>query len=156
MILLKNSTSGASFSYDEEGRTPLRVTVKPAAASQNFDTITYNCDGVKPIRRSHDAREKVGRAVPRFRGRESRLHPQEHSQKKKPACAASGGISAGPGYDESRDTGCLDNKLTPGEEALKVEDTSIQNEDRFENWRKRSQILDAWARKSEPQRPAPR
>jgi len=46
VIFSKNSTSWGSFSYDEK-EDALRVTVKPAA-DQNFDTLTYTFDDVKP------------------------------------------------------------------------------------------------------------
>jgi len=38
------------------------------------------------------------------------------------------------------------------EEALKWEDTSIQNEERFENLETKSRILDAWAAKLTPRK----
>jgi len=51
------------------------------------------------------------------------------------------------GYDEAAQW-CLDNNYNL-EEALKWEETSIQNEDRFENWETKSRILDAMGKKDE-------
>jgi len=51
------------------------------------------------------------------------------------------------GFDEAAQW-CLDNNYNL-EEALKWEETSIQNEDRFENWETKSRILDAMGRKDE-------
>src|SRR5258708_21494971 len=51
------------------------------------------------------------------------------------------------GYDEAANW-CLDNNYNL-EEALKWEDTSIQNEDRFENLETKSRILDAMGKKDE-------
>jgi tetratricopeptide (TPR) repeat protein len=51
------------------------------------------------------------------------------------------------GYDEAAQW-CLDNNYNL-EEALKWEDTSIQNEARFENWETKSRILDALGKKEE-------
>jgi len=57
-----------------------------------------------------------------------------------------GGFTWG-GYDEAAQW-CLDNNYNL-EEALKWEETSIQNEDRFENWETKSRILDAMGKKDE-------
>src|SRR5260370_42102018 len=57
-----------------------------------------------------------------------------------------GGISLA-GYDEAAQW-CLDNNYNL-EDALKWEETSIQNEDRFENWETKSRILEAMGRKEE-------
>ncbi len=51
------------------------------------------------------------------------------------------------GFDEAAQW-CLDNNYNL-EEALKWEDTSIQNEERFENLETKSRILDAMGRKEE-------
>jgi tetratricopeptide (TPR) repeat protein len=51
------------------------------------------------------------------------------------------------GYDEAANW-CLDNNYNL-EEALKWEDTSLQNEDRFENLETKSRILDAMGKKDE-------
>jgi len=64
-----------------------------------------------------------------------------------------GGFTWG-GYDEAAQW-CLDNNYNL-EEALKWEDTSIQNEERFENLETKSRILDALGRKKNPPRCFPR
>jgi len=51
------------------------------------------------------------------------------------------------GYDEAAQW-CLDNNYEL-EQALKWEDTSIQNEDRFENWEIKSRIYDAMGKRDE-------
>src|ERR1700760_128977 len=51
------------------------------------------------------------------------------------------------GYDEAANW-CLDNNYNL-DEALTWEDTSIQNEDRFENWETKSRILAAMGKKDE-------
>jgi tetratricopeptide (TPR) repeat protein len=51
------------------------------------------------------------------------------------------------GYDEAAQW-CLDNNYNL-EQALKWEDTSIQNEDRFENWETKSRIYAAMVRKED-------
>jgi tetratricopeptide (TPR) repeat protein len=51
------------------------------------------------------------------------------------------------GYDEAAQW-CLDNNYEL-EQALKWEDTSIQNEDRFDNWETKSRILEAMGKKEE-------
>src|SRR5260370_12908774 len=57
-----------------------------------------------------------------------------------------GGISLA-GYDEAAQW-CLDNNYNL-EDALKWEETSIQNEDRFDNWETKSRILEAMVKKEE-------
>jgi len=54
------------------------------------------------------------------------------------------------GYDEAAQW-CLDNNYEL-EQGLKWEDTSIQNEDRFENWQTKSRILAALGRKDDSDR----
>jgi tetratricopeptide (TPR) repeat protein len=51
------------------------------------------------------------------------------------------------GYDEAANW-CLDNNYEL-EQAMKWEDTSIQNEERFENWETKSRILDAMGKKDD-------
>ena len=140
IIFSKNSTSWGSFSYDEK-EDALRVTVKPAA-DQAFDTLTYTFDDVKPDSAAATLRwEKL--AVP-FRVSVDvkavtlkSIHNQLRSV---------GGFTWA-GYDEAANW-CLDNNYNL-EEALKWEDTSIQNEDRFENLETKSRILDAMGKKDE-------
>jgi hypothetical protein len=140
IIFSKNSTSWGSFSYDEK-EDALRVTVKPAA-DQNFDTLTYTFDDVKPDSAVATLRwEKL--AVP-FR---VSVDVKAVTLKSIRNQLRSVGGFTWAGYDEAANW-CLDNNYNL-EEALKWEDTSIQNEDRFENLETKSRILDAMGKKDE-------
>ncbi len=140
VIFSKNSTSWGSFSYDEK-EDALRVTVKPAT-DQNFDTLTYTFDDVKPDSAFATMRwEKV--AVP-FR---VSVDVKAVTLKSIRNQLRSVGGFSWAGYDEAANW-CLDNNYN-FEEALKWEDTSIQNEDRFENLETKSRILDAMGKKDE-------
>jgi hypothetical protein len=140
IIFSKNSTSWGSFSYDEK-EDALRVTTKPHAA-ESFEVLTYVFDDVKPdsavatlrweklavpIHISVDVKAVVLRSI-------------------KNDLRNVGGFTWA-GYDEAANW-CLDNNYNL-EEALKWEDTSIQNEDRFENWETKSRIYDVMGRKDE-------
>lgn len=140
VIFSKNSTSWGSFSYDEK-EDALRVTVKPGAG-EKFDDLTYTFDDVKPdsaaatlrwatitvpFRVSFDVKAIVLKSI-------------------RNQLRSVGGFTWA-GYDEAANW-CLDNNYNL-EEALKWEDTSIQNEDRFENWETKSRILDAMGKKDE-------
>ena len=140
IIFSKNSTSWGSFSYDEK-EDALRVTVKPAA-DQNFDTLTYTFDDIKPDSALATLRwEKI--AVP-FR---VSVDVKAVTLKSIRNQLRSVGGFTWAGYDEAANW-CLDNNYNL-EEALKWEDTSIQNEDRFENLETKSRILDAMGKKDE-------
>jgi hypothetical protein len=140
IIFSKNSTSWGSFSYDEK-EDALRVTVKPAT-DQNFDTLTYTFDDVKPDSAAATLRwEKL--AVP-FR---VSVDVKAVTLKSIRNQLRSVGGFNWTGYDEAANW-CLDNNYNL-EEALKWEDTSIQNEDRFENLETKSRILDAMGKKDE-------
>jgi hypothetical protein len=140
IIFSKNSTSWGSFSYDEK-EDALRVTTKPRAA-ESFEVLTYVFDDVKP-----------DSAVATLRW-EKLAVPVHISVDVKAVVLRSiknelrnvGGFTWA-GYDEAANW-CLDNNYNL-EEALKWEDTSIQNEDRFENWETKSRIYDAMGRKDE-------
>jgi hypothetical protein len=140
IIFSKNSTSWGSFSYDEK-EDALRVTTKPHAA-EAFNVLTYVFDEVKPdsavatlrweklavpIHISVDVKAVVLRSI-------------------KNELRNVGGFTWG-GYDEAAQW-CLDNNYNL-EEALKWEETSIQNEERFENWETKSRILEAMGRKDD-------
>src|ERR1700756_4154602 len=140
IVFSKNSTSWGSFSYDEK-EDALRVTVKPTT-DQNFDTLTYTFDDVKPDSALATLRwEKV--AVP-FR---VSVDVKAVTLKSIRNQLRSVGGFTWAGYDEAANW-CLDNNYNL-EEALKWEDTSIQNEDRFENLETKSRILDAMGKKDE-------
>jgi Protein of unknown function (DUF2911) len=140
IIFSKNSTSWGSFSYDEK-EDALRVTVKPST-DQNFDTLTFTFDDVKPDSAVATLRwEKL--AVP-FR---VSVDVKAVTLKSIRNQLRSVGGFTWAGYDEAANW-CLDNNYNL-EEALKWEDTSIQNEDRFENLETKSRILDAMGKKDE-------
>jgi tetratricopeptide (TPR) repeat protein len=140
IIFSKNSTSWGSFSYDEK-EDALRVTVKPAAG-EAFDTLTYTFDDVKPDSALATMRwEKI--AVP-FR---ISVDVKAVVLKSVRNQLRSVGGFTWAGYDEAANW-CLDNNYNL-EEALKWEDTSIQNEDRFENLETKARILDAMGKKDD-------
>ncbi|HYL64610.1 MAG TPA: DUF2911 domain-containing protein [Candidatus Methylomirabilis sp.] len=140
IIFSKNSTSWGSFSYDEK-EDALRVTVKPQPAEFR-EGLTYTFDDIKPESAAATLRwEKL--AVPFHISVDvnqivlNSIHNQLRN---------TGGFTWA-GYDEAANW-CLDNNYNL-EEALKWEDTSIQNEDRFENWETKSRILAAMGRKDD-------
>ncbi len=140
IILSRNSTSWGSFSYDEK-EDALRVTVKPGVG-ELFDDLTYTFDDVKPDSAGATLRwAKV--AVPfhvSFDVKAITLKSIKNQLR------SVGGFTWA-GYDEAANW-CLDNNYNL-EEALKWEDTSIQMEDRFENWETKSRILEAMGKKEE-------
>src|SRR6267142_349355 len=140
IIFSKNSTSWGSFSYDEK-EDALRVNVKPQT-EQSFEPVTYTFDDIKPDSAAATLRwEKI--AVP-FRISVDVKDVVLRSIKNE--LRSVGGFTWA-GYDEAAQW-CLDNNYHL-EEALKWEDTSIQNEDRFENWETKSRILEAMGRKDD-------
>jgi len=140
VIFSKNSTSWGSFSYDEK-EDALRVTVKPQAA-ESFEVLTYVFDDVKPDSATAVLRwEKL--AVPFHVSVDVKAVVLQSIRNE---LRSVGGFSWG-GYDEAAQW-CLDNNYNL-EEALKWEDTSIQNEARFENYETKSRILEAMGRKED-------
>jgi tetratricopeptide (TPR) repeat protein len=140
IIFSKNSTSWGSFSYDEK-EDALRVNVKPHAA-ESVELLTYVFDDVKPDSAAATLRwEKL--AVP-FRVSVDVKAVVLRSIKNE--LRSVGGFTW-IGFDEAA-LWCLDNNYNL-EEALKWENTSIQNEERFENLETKSRILDAMGRKEE-------
>jgi hypothetical protein len=140
IIFSKNSASWGSFSYDEK-EDALRVTTKPQAADFR-EALTYTFEEVKPDSTAATLRwEKL--AVPFHVSVDVKAVVL---QSIKNELRNVGGFTWG-GYDEAAKW-CLDNNYNL-EEALKWEDTSIQNEERFENYETKSRILDAMGRKEE-------
>jgi tetratricopeptide (TPR) repeat protein len=136
----KNSTSWGSFSYDEK-EDALRVTVKPQPA-ESEDALAYTFEDVKPESATATLRwEKL--AVPFKITADVKAIVLRSIQNQ---LRSVGGFTWA-GYDEAANW-CLDNNYNL-EGALKWEDTSIQNEDRFENYETKSRILDALGRKEE-------
>jgi hypothetical protein len=140
IIFSKNSTSWGSFSYDEK-EDALRVNVKPRAAEFR-ESLAYTFDDIKPDSASATLRwEKI--AVPMQITTDVKTQVLASIKKQ---LRNTGGFTWG-GYDEAANW-CLDNNYNL-EEALKWEDTSIQNEERFENWETKSRILDAMGKKDD-------
>jgi tetratricopeptide (TPR) repeat protein len=140
IIFSKNATSWGSFSYDEK-EDALRVTVKPHAA-ESFELLTYLFDDVKPDSATATLRwEKL--AVPFHISVDVKAVVLKSIKNE---LRSVGGFTWA-GYDEAAQW-CLDNNYNL-EEALKWEDTSIQNEERFENLETKSRILSAMGRKED-------
>ena len=140
IVFSKNSTSWGSFSYDQK-EDALRVNVKPHAA-EAFEQLTYTFENVKPDSAVATLRwEKL--AVP-FQINVDVKGVVLRSIKNE--LRSVGGFTWA-GYDEAAQW-CLDNNYNL-EEALKWEQTSIDNEPRFENWETRSRILNAMGKKDE-------
>lgn len=140
IIFSKNSTSWGSFSYDEK-EDALRVTTKPQVADFR-EALTYTFEEVKPDSAAATLRwEKL--AVPFHISVDVKAVVLRSVKNE---LRNVGGFTWA-GYDEAAQW-CLDNNYNL-EEALKWEETSIQNEQRFENWETKSRILDAMGRKEE-------
>jgi Protein of unknown function (DUF2911). len=140
IIFSRNATSWGSFSYDEK-EDALRVTVKPRAA-EAFEQLTYTFEEVKPESAVATLRwEKL--AVPFHIGVDVKAVVLRSIKNE---LRNVGGFTWA-GYDEAAQW-CLDNNYNL-EEALKWEQTSIDNEPRFENWETRSRILNAMGKKED-------
>jgi Protein of unknown function (DUF2911) len=140
IIFSKNFTSWGSFSYDEK-EDALRVTVKPHEAEFR-ESLAYTFDDIKPDSALATLRwEKM--AVP-FRVSADVKGTTLRSIKNQ--LRNTGGFTWA-GYDEAANW-LLDNNYEL-EQALKWEDSSIQNEDRFENNLNKSEILAAMGKKPE-------
>src|SRR6266581_7943930 len=140
VIFSKNSTSWGSFSYDEK-EDALRVSVKPQAADFR-EALTYTFEEVKADSAAATLRwEKL--AVPFHISADVKTVALKSIKNE---LRSVGGFSWA-GFDEAAQW-CLDNNYNL-EEALKWEDISIQNEERFENMETKSRILGALGRKEE-------
>ena len=140
VIFSKNSTSWGSFSYDEK-EDALRVTVKPHEAEMQ-EALLFTFDEVKPD--STDATMRWAKlAVPFHIGVDVNAIVYRSIQNQ---LRNTGGFTWA-GYDEAANY-LLDNNYKL-DEALKLEDTSILNEERFENLLTKSQILSAMGKKQE-------
>jgi hypothetical protein len=140
IIFSKNSTSWGSFSYDEK-EDALRVNSKPQAADFR-EALTYTFEEIKPDSAAATLRwEKL--AVPFHISVDLKAVVLRSIKNE---LRSVGGFTWA-GYDEAAQW-CLDNNYNL-EEGLKWEETSIQNEDRFENWETKSRILQAMGRKED-------
>jgi hypothetical protein len=143
IIFSKNATSWGSFSYDEK-EDALRVNVKPHPA-ESFELLAYTFEDVKPDSAAATLRwEKL--AVPFHISVDVKAVVLRSIKNE---LRSVGGFTWG-GYDEAAQW-CLDNNYNL-EEALKWEETSIQNEERFENLETKSRVLEALGRKDESAR----
>ena len=140
IIFSKNSASWGSFSYDEK-EDALRVNTKPQAADFR-EALTYTFEEIKPDSAAATLRwEKL--AVPFHISVDLKAVVLRSIKNE---LRSVGGFTWA-GYDEAAQW-CLDNNYNL-EEGLKWEETSIQNEDRFENWETKSRILEAMGRKED-------
>ena len=140
IIFSKNSTSWGSFSYDEK-EDALRVNVKPGIG-ENRDSLAYTFDDLKPD--SAAATLRWGKVAVPFHISVDVNGITERSVRNQ--LRGVGGFTWA-GYDEAANWSLDSNyKL---EDGLKWEDTSIQNEERFENLETKSRILDAMGKKQE-------
>jgi hypothetical protein len=140
IIFSKNSTSWGSFSYDDK-EDALRVDVKPQPAEFR-EALIYTFDDIKPESAAATMRwEKL--AVPFHVSVDVKAITERSIRNQ---LRNTGGFSWS-GYDEAA-MWCLDGNCSL-EQGLKWEDTSIQNEERFENLLTKSQILEAMAKKQE-------
>lgn len=140
VIFSKNSTSWGSFSYDQK-EDALRVTVKPKPW-EFVEALTYTFDDVKTDSATATLRwERL--AVPFRVATDVKAITLKSIRNQ---LRSVGGFTWA-GYDEAAQW-CLDNNYNL-EEALKWEDTSIQNEERFENLETKSRILDAMGKKEQ-------
>jgi len=140
VIFSKDATAWGSFSY-KQADDALRVTVKPQTAELH-DALAYDFDQLKPDSTVVTMRwDKV--AVP-FKVQvnvneivTAAIHRQLY------------GLNQyyWEGWDDAAQY-FLANKINL-DEALKYEDTSIQNEERYDNLLNRSKILDAMGRKQD-------
>ncbi|MDP9340088.1 MAG: DUF2911 domain-containing protein [Acidobacteriota bacterium] len=140
IIFSKSSTSWGSFSYDEK-EDALRVNVKPTTA-ENRDSLAYTFDDIKPD--SATATLRWGKVAAPFHISVDVNSITERSIRNQ--LRSVGGFTWA-GYDEAANWS-LDNNYKL-EDGLKWEDTSIQNEERFENLETKSRILDAMGKKQE-------
>jgi tetratricopeptide (TPR) repeat protein len=140
IIFSKNSTSWGSFSYDEK-EDALRVNVKPTA-EENRDALAYTFDDMKPD--STMVTLRWGKTAVPFHIKVDTNAITDRSIANQ--LRNVGGFSWA-GYDEAANWN-LDNNYKL-DEALKWEDTSLQNEERFENLETKSRILDATGKKQE-------
>lgn len=140
VIFSKMSNAWGSFTYDEK-EDALRVTVKPQA-TEAHDALTYDFDQLKTDSAVATMRwDKI--AVPFTVAVNVNQIVQEslHKQLR--------GLSqyTWEGWDDAA-TYLVDNKVGL-DDALKYEDESIKNEERFDNLLTKSRILDAMGRKDE-------
>ena len=140
IIFSKNSTSWGSFSYDEK-EDALRVKIKPTTG-ENRDSLAYTFDDIKP--ESAAVTLRWGKVAVPFHVSVDVNAITERSIRNQ--LRNVGGFTWA-GFDEAGNWS-LDNNYKL-DEGLKWEETSIQNEERFDNLETKSRILDAMGKKQE-------
>jgi Protein of unknown function (DUF2911) len=140
IIFSRNHTSWGAFTYDEK-EDALRVTVKPQA-SDFHEALTYDFDQLQPESAVVTLRwEKL--AVPFKVSVDVPQVVEQSLTKQLRSLSQYTWVS----WDEAANY-VLDNKLDP-QLALKYADTSIQNEERFENLITKSRALERLDKKEE-------
>lgn len=140
VIFSNNSTSWGSFTY-KQAEDALRVTVKPQAADFR-EALAYDFEDVKPESTLVTLRwDKL--AVPFKVGVNTNEIVQASLRNQLRGLAQYTWF----GWDDAA-TYLVTNKLNL-DDALKYEESSIQNEERFDNLLTKSQILEAMGRKEE-------
>lgn len=140
VIFSKMSNAWGSFTYNEK-EDALRVTVKPQP-TEAYDALTYDFDQLKTDSAVATMRwDKV--AVPFTIAVNVNQIVQESLHKQLRGLAQ----YTWEGWDDAA-TYLVDNKVGL-DDALKYEDESIKNEERFDNLLTKSRILDAMGRKDE-------
>ncbi len=140
IIFSKNSTSWGSFSYDEK-EDALRVTVKPHSAEFE-EALSFTFEDVKPD--STEVTLRWGKLAVPFRVSVDVNAIVLRSIQNQ--LRSVGGFTWA-GYDEAA-TWLLDTGANL-DQAMKWEDQSIQNEERFDNLLTKSQILEVQGKKQE-------
>lgn len=140
VIFSKNSTSWGSFTYDEK-EDALRVTVKPVPAEMH-ESLTYDFEDLQPDSAVATLKwEKL--AVPFKVGVDVPGVTLASLREQLRGLQAYSWV----GWNDAA-TYCLENK-TNYEEALKWADSSIQNEERFENLDTKADLLRATGKTAE-------
>jgi tetratricopeptide (TPR) repeat protein len=140
VIFSKNSTSWGSFTYDEK-EDALRVKVKPVA-SEMHEALTYDFDGLAPDSTAVTMRwEKL--AVPFRVSVDVPKTTLDNLRLQLRGLQAYSWV----GWNDAA-TYALENK-TGYEDAIKWVESSIQNEERFENLDTKAQLLRATGRTAE-------
>lgn len=140
IILSKNYTSWGSFTYNQS-EDALRVTVKPQPGDMH-EALTYEFDDPKSDSAVLTLRwEKL--AVPVKIGVDTKEVVQASLHNQLRGLAQYSWF----GWDDAA-TYLVNNKVGL-DDALKYEDQSIQNEERFDNLMTKSQVLDAMGRKDD-------
>ncbi len=140
IIFSKNSTSWGSFTYNQ-AEDALRVNVKPQPTDMH-EALTYDFDDVKPDATVLTLRwEKVAVPVKIGVNTHEIVEQSLHTQLR--------GLAQYTWLSWDDAANYLLVEKTDYEQALKYADTSLQNEERFDNLMTKSQVLEAMGRKDD-------